>query len=394
MSAPSDAVLDWLDRLVRLDSTSRVPNTPVIDLLAGHARSLGLTPLVFPREDGQRANMVVTVPDADGGTSGGVMLSGHTDCVPVDGQQWSSDPFRVDIRDGRAYGRGTADMKGFVALMAAVLPDATHTPLREPLHLAFSYDEEVGCLGAPPLVASLADAGIAPRACFVGEPTSMRMIRAHKSINVVTVTVTGLNAHSSLTAHGVNAVEYGAEVIRYWREQADRWRSEGPWDEAYPVPWTTGSVNVVRGGTAPNIVPDRCEITAEFRAIAAVDDRAVVDGLRRFCRDLEQRMRAEHDVARVNVAVDSMTPGLDTPPTAAVVELGARLGLPVSGDKVTYGTEAGVFSDAGIPTVVCGPGDIAQAHKADEFVELDQLAHGEAFLGRLLGSLRGGDRSS
>lgn len=387
-STPSDAVLDWLARLVALDTTSRQSNLPVVDLLAGHARSAGLEPLVFPTADRRKANLVVTVPDADGGTRGGVMLSGHTDCVPVDGQDWTSDPFALDISDGRVYGRGTADMKGFVALMARALPDAVRAPLREPLHLAFSYDEEVGCLGAPPLVASLAASGIAPRACFVGEPTSMRMIRGHKSINVITVTLQGLNAHSSLTAHGVNAVEYGAEVVRYWRQQADRWRERGPWDDAYPLPWSTGSVNLVRGGTAPNIVPDRCEIVLEFRSIAAVDDQAVVDELRRFCAALEERMRTENDVARVSLDIGSMTAGLETPEDSPVVDLGRQLGLVVSGDKVTYGTEAGVFSDAGIPTVVCGPGDIAQAHKADEFVALDQLAAGEAFLARLVESMR------
>ena len=180
----------------------------------------------------------------------------------------------------------------------------------------------------------------------------------------------------------------GAEVVRYWREQSDRWRADGPWDDAYPLPWSTGSVNLVRGGTAPNIVPDRCEVVLEFRAIAAVDDHAVVADLRRFCAALEGRMRDEHAVARVALDVAAMTPGLETPEDSPVVRFGEALGLAVNGDKVTYGTEAGVFSAGGIPTVVCGPGDIAQAHKADEFVALDQLAAGEAFVARLLGSLR------
>lgn len=396
MTSPSAAVLTWLSRLVALDTTSRDSNLPLIELVADHARSLGLNPRVFPTAEGRKANLIVTVPAHDGGTAGGVMLSGHSDVVPVDGQRWASDPFALSVRGDRAYGRGTADMKGFDAVVVAALEHAVERPLAEPLHVALTYDEEVGCLGAPPLVASLRAEGLSPRVCFVGEPTSMRMIRGHKSINVVKVTLTGVAAHSSLTTQGVNAVEHAAEVVSFWRRRCERWRSEGPFDDAYPIAYTTGSVNLIAGGTGVNIIPAECAVTLEFRGVAATSADAEIDGLRAFCRQVEGRMRAEasgHDEApdaapSVVVDVLSQTVGLDAPEDGPAVALGRVLGLEVRPDKVTYGTEAGVFADAGISTVVCGPGDIAQAHKADEFVELDQLARCERFVAGLVDHVR------
>lgn len=398
MSAPSPRVLDWLGRLVALDTTSRDSNLPLIELVADHARGLGLEPRVFPTPDGSKANLVVTVPDADGGVTGGVMLSGHSDVVPVDGQAWTSDPFSLTERDGRVYGRGTADMKGFDAVVIAALEDLVAAPLAEPVHLALSHDEEVGCIGAPGLVEGLRDAGLAPRVCFVGEPTSMRMIRAHKSINLLRVTFRGLAAHSSLTDSGVNAIEYAASLVRFFRERCDRWRAEGPFDAAYPVAHTTGSVNLIAGGNGVNIIPAECSVTLEFRAIAADDDEAEVAAIREYCAGLEAAMRSEAgavgsegsaaDDVSVTLEVLAATPGLDTPADSFVVALGRELGLEVQDDKVTYATEAGIYANAGIATVVCGPGDIAQAHKADEWVELDQLARCEAFIGRLVDHLR------
>lgn len=389
MTAPAPAVLDWLARLVALDTTSRDSNLPLVELVADHARTLGLSPRLFPNSDGTKANLVITVPDADGGTDGGIMLSGHSDVVPVDGQAWSTDPFTLDLRDDRAYGRGTADMKGFDAVIVNALAELVAHPLREPVHLALSYDEEVGCLGAQPLVDALASVGLAPRVCFVGEPTSMRMIRGHKSINLATVTLRGVAAHSSLTDQGVNAIEHAASVVRYWRGRSDAWRAEGPFDEAYPIAHTTGSVNLISGGNGVNIIPAHCAVTLEFRSIGTPDDdKAEFDALRAFCRDLETVMKQESPEASVTVDVSTMTAGLDTPADAPAVELGEQLGLSVQDDKVTYGTEAGIYAGAGISTVVCGPGDIAQAHKPDEFIELDQLAQCEAFIGRLIEHLR------
>lgn len=389
MPAPSPAVLDWLTRLVALDTTSRDSNLPLVELVAEHARSLGLEPRLFPTEDGTKANLLVTVPAADGSTDGGIMLSGHSDVVPVDGQAWSSDPFTLVERDGKVFGRGTADMKGFDAVVVAALGTLAATPLREPVHLALSHDEEVGCLGAQPLVDALGSVGLAPRVCFVGEPTSMRMIRGHKSINLVTVTVKGVAAHSSLTADGVNAIEHAASIVRYWRGRSDAWCTEGPFDEAYPLAYSTGSVNLISGGNGVNIIPAECSVTLEFRSIGTPEeDRAEMDALVAFCREVEAAMQAEDPAASVEVGTPTMTAGLDTPADDPAVLLGQELGLAVQHDKVTYGTEAGIYANAGISTVVCGPGDIAQAHKPDEFIDLAQLAECEAFIGRLVDHLR------
>ena len=388
MTRPSSQTIDWLTRLVSFDTTSRESNLPLIELVADHVRTLGLEPAIYPSPDGSKANLVVTVPDAGGGTRGGVLLSGHTDCVPVDRQTWASDPFTLTERDGRLYGRGSADMKGFCACLISALPALVAEPLSEPVHLGFTYDEEVGCLGAPGFIAALRDAGLAPRFGFVGEPSGMRMIRGHKSINVAQVTVTGVAAHSSLTHRGVNAIEYGSEVVFYWKGRAEHWRDAGPRDEAYPLPYTSASVNLIAGGNAVNTVPERCTITVEFRSIAGVDDAAELDALRAFCAGLEARMRAKDPVCSVEVQVSASTVGLDLPADAEVVTFGRELGLDAVDDKVTYGTEAGVFTAGGVPCVVCGPGDIGDAHRADEFVALDQLAECEAFLARLVASLR------
>lgn len=389
MTSPSPGVLDWLARLIALDTTSRDSNLPLVDLVAEHARSLGLDPHVFPKEDGTKANLVVTVPDADGKTAGGVMLSGHSDVVPVDGQAWASNPFTLTERDGLLYGRGTADMKGFNAIIVDALAELVAQPLREPVHIALSHDEEVGCIGAQPLVDGMRSVGLAPRVCFVGEPTSMRMIRGHKSINLVTITLHGLAAHSSLTAQGVNAIEHAASVVRYWRERADAWRTTGPFDEAYPIAHTTGSVNQIAGGNGVNIIPAECSVTLEFRSIGtAADDQAEIDALVAYCREIERAMRAEDASASVEIDVRAQTPGLDTPTDSDAVRLGEQLGLEVQDDKVTYGTEAGIYANAGISTVVVGPGDIAQAHKPDEFIDPDQLAQCEAFIGRLIDHVR------
>lgn len=388
MDTPSSETVDWLTRLVAFDTTSRASNRPLLDAVAAHARGLGAQVREFPTPDGVKGNLVLTIPDAAGAVGGGVLLSGHSDCVPVDGQAWASDPFEVVERDGRLFGRGTADMKGFLACCLAALPDFLAEPLREPVHVAFSYDEEVGCLGAPPLVAALHEAGLLPRVGFVGEPTGMRMIRGHKSINLVHVELTGVAAHSSLTSSGVNAIEYAAEIVRYWRGRADSWRAEGPFDEAYPVPYTSASVNLIEGGNAVNTVPARCRVSLEFRAIPGGDDAAELAALAAFCAEVEGRMRAENPAASVAVEVAAQTVGLDVAPDAEVVRLGETLGLEALPDKVTYGTEAGVFTAGGIPCVVCGPGDIADAHRADESVALAQLAECEAFLARLVKHLR------
>lgn len=380
--------LEWITRLLRIDTTSRNSNLEVIDLLAAEIRAHGVEPVLVPNAEGTKANLLATFPAVDGTTTGGIVLSGHTDVVPVDGQEWASEPFVPEVRDGRLYGRGTCDMKGFVGSVAAKVAELADTPLREPVHLAFSYDEEVGCVGAISLVDEIVRRDLRPRACIVGEPTSMRVIRGHKALTMVQVTLRGVAAHSSRTPHGVNAIEYAALMVRFVRQVADEFRATGPFDEHYDVPFTTATVNQIEGGIAVNTVPAECALTFEFRAVAAVDVDATVDRFRAEAARIEALMQEENPDGRVEVSIGAQAPGLETDEDADVIELVTALGGLPSLEKVAYGTEAGLFQRAGIPTVVCGPGDIAQAHAPDEFVELDQIDRCDSLLDSLLAHLR------
>ncbi|GGM85905.1 acetylornithine deacetylase [Terrabacter tumescens] len=381
------ASLDWTRRLLQVDTTSRETNLPLIDLVADELRAHGVEPVLVANEDGTKANLLATFPAADGTTTGGVVLSGHTDVVPVDGQDWSSGPFVPEIRDGRLYGRGTCDMKAFIGSVMTAVPRLSTTPLSEPVHLAFSYDEEVGCVGAVSLVDEIVERGLRPRACIVGEPTSMRVIRGHKSLTMIEVVFHGVAAHSSRTPHGVNAIEYAAQLVRFVRGVADGFRADGPFDEHYDVPFTTATVNQIAGGIAVNTVPAECSLTFEFRAVGAVDVDATVEAFRAEARRIEAAMREENPDARVEVSIGAQAPGLDTADDEDVIAFVTGLGAAASEEKVAYGTEAGLFQRAGIPTVVCGPGDIAQAHAPDEFVALEQIERCDELVDQLISHL-------
>jgi acetylornithine deacetylase len=376
--------LEWITRLVSLDTTSRNSNLELIDLVAAEMRRHGLSPQILPNEDGTKANLLLTIAAADGSTDGGVVLSGHTDVVPVDGQDWHTEPFAAQIRDGRLYGRGTADMKSFIGVLVSSLPRLAAARLTEPVHLALSYDEEVGCGGGAQLVKDMTSQGVHPTTCIVGEPTSMRVIAAHKSINLFDITVRGLAAHSSLTPQGVNAIEYASRIVVFVRSLGDEFKQHGPYDEAYVVPFTTASVNMIAGGIAGNTVADLCTVQMEFRSIAAVDAHEVLGRIRAYCDELQEEMRREHPGTGIELTPLAMVPGLDTAGSSPAIALGAVLGGTPSTDKVTYGTEAGLFQAAGIETVVCGPGDIQQAHSPNEFIELDQIRACEALVDRLV----------
>lgn len=381
------ASLDWTTRLLQVDTTSRESNLPLIDLVADELRAHGVEPVLVANEDGSKANLLATFPAADGTTTGGVVLSGHTDVVPVDGQDWSSEPFVPEIRDGRLYGRGTCDMKAFIGSVMTAVPRLSRTSLSEPVHLAFSYDEEVGCVGAVSLVDEIVERGLRPRACIVGEPTSMRVIRGHKSLTMIEVVFHGVAAHSSRTPHGVNAIEYAAQLVRFVRGVADGFRADGPFDEHYDVPFTTATVNQIEGGIAVNTVPAECSLTFEFRAVGAVDVDATIEAFRAEARRIEEAMREENPDARVEVSIGAQAPGLDTADDEDVIDFVTGLGADASEEKVAYGTEAGLFQRAGIPTVVCGPGDIAQAHAPDEFVALEQIERCDELLDHLISHL-------
>jgi acetylornithine deacetylase len=378
------SAVEWITRLVSIDTTSRGSNLELVELVAAELKRHGLTPVTLPNDDGTKANLVVTIPAQDGSRDGGIALSGHTDAVPVDGQDWDTDPFTAQIRNGRLYGRGTSDMKSFIGVILATLPALTRAPLRVPVHIVLSYDEELGCLGAAQMVQQLGGLDVRPTTCIVGEPTGMRVTTAHKSINLMELTVQGVAAHSSLTTAGVNAIEYAARAIAFVRSLAEEFKAQGPYDEGYDVPYTTASVNLVNGGTAGNIVADRCTAQFEFRSIGSINPNAVRARIQAYCDDLQATMQRENAKAHVDLRTLAMVPGLETSEASPAVQLGKVLGGIPSASKVTYGTEAGLFQAVGIHTIVCGPGDIQQAHTANEFVELDQIRACETFFENLV----------
>ncbi len=371
-------VVAWTKRLIAIDTTSRDSNLPLIELVETELARLGVGSRRVPSADGRKANLVATVPAADGAVTGGVVLSGHTDVVPVDGQEWTLDPFGPTVRDGRLYGRGAADMKGFIGVVLSRLPALTSAALTEPVHLALSYDEETGCRGAYDLAPVLGALDPRPRACIVGEPTSLRVVPGHKSITQLRLTFEGRAAHSSLTPNGVNAVVFAARAVTAIGELAERMAADGPQDPAYVVPWTTISVNMINGGTANNIVPARCEVELDFRTVTPEGPAAVVEEITTVLTALDAEMKALDPQSGCRSAVVADVVGLDAAPSGPAAELATALGGISSTDKVTYGTEAGIFAAAGIDTVVCGPGDIAQAHVADEYVAVADLeAYGQ-----------------
>ncbi|WP_186196024.1 acetylornithine deacetylase [Burkholderia gladioli] len=387
-ASDSPISLDWVRDLVAMDTTSRVPNLGLIETVRDALAERGIaSTLTHDKREGW-ANLFATIPAHDGATDGGVVLSGHTDVVPVDGQDWDSDPFKPAIRDGRLYGRGTCDMKGFIGAALALVPEMQAARLAKPIHFALSYDEEIGCAGAPLLIADLKQRGLNPSGCIVGEPTSMRPVIAHKGINTYRCCVRGHAAHSSLTPKGLNAIEYAARLICHIRDIADEFRAKGPFDELYDVPFTTAQTSQIQGGNAINTVPAECRFSFEFRNLPTLDPDAIFAKIDAYARDtLLPKMRREHPDAAIEISKIASAPGLDADEQAAITQLVRALSADQSQRKVAYGTEAGLFANAGIPSVVCGPGNIEQAHKPNEYVELAQLDGCERFLRKFIYSM-------
>lgn len=371
-----------LESLVGFDTTSRNSNLALIGWVESYLDGLGVAHARVPDETGTKANLIATIGDAD---VPGYILSGHTDVVPVDGQSWSSDPFRLAQRDGRLYGRGATDMKGFVACCLAAVPDMLARKLKQPIHLALSYDEEVGCIGVRGIIDRLHHWPVKPAACFVGEPTCMQVVIGHKAKRSVQASVRGRTVHSSLAPLGVNAVEYAARVIAKVRDIAERLAREGPRDPLYDVPHSTGHTGLVHGGSALNIVPDLCTFEYEFRTIAADSPDALAEEVATYAHDvLEPQMKAVAPEAGITLRDRSSFPGLDTAPGSDIVGLSMAFSGRNDLAKVAFGTEAGGYSADGIPSVVVGPGSIDQAHKADEFIAVSELEKCGAFIDRLI----------
>lgn len=382
--------LDWVDRLMRMDTTSRNSNLGLIETVRDYCDANGLVTTLTYDLTGKKANLFATVPADNGEADGGVVLSGHTDVVPVDGQNWDTDPFSPVIKDGKLYGRGSCDMKGFIGVALGLVPHMRQTALTSPLHFALSYDEEIGCAGAPVMLADLKKRGIKLDGCIVGEPSSMRVVVAHKGINAYRCCVSGHATHSSLTLKGVNAIEYAARLICYIQDLAERFKLAGPFDSAFDVPFTTAQTGTIRGGVDVNTVPANCEFEFEFRNLPGINAQAIYDEIKRYAKtELVPKMRLTREEADITFATISTAPALDVAEQTAINGLVRALRRDADTKKVAYATEAGLFQTAGIPSIVCGPGNIEQAHKPNEFVELEQLATCENFLHRLIVSLSG-----
>lgn len=380
--------LPILAELVAFDTVSRNPNRPLADRVEAHLRGPGVRVWRVPDETGQWVNLWATIGPAD---VPGYVLSGHTDTVPVDDQPWSADPFRLRVEAGRAYGRGTCDMKGFVACVLAMVPAMLEQPLSRPIHIALTYDEEVGCKGVRRLIEAIEGFGIAkPLGVIVGEPTAMEVVIAHKAKESYRTTVSGTPAHSSLAPTAVNAIEWAAELVVRIRDIGRRFAAEGPFDPLFDVPHSTAHVGRIDGGTTLNIVPERCWFDWEFRTLPEVDLGTLVTEVKAYAFErMLPAMRAVAAAADIRFEQLTELPPVDIAPDHPLTTLTEALAGRNGHRKVAYGTEGGLFRrDAGIPAIVCGPGDIAQAHKPDEHVELAQLAACEAFLERLIAHCR------
>ena len=373
--------IDLITRLVGFDTTSRDSNLALIDFARDYLDGFGVTSELVFDDSGRKANLFATIGPEDGA---GIILSGHTDVVPVDGQIWTNDPFVVQQRDGKLIGRGVADMKGFIAIALAKVPDAISRIRRTPLHLALTFDEEVGCLGAQKLMPILEQRHPRPRACIIGEPTLMKPITGHKGKHVLRCHVHGLECHSAMTHVGVNAIEAAAEMIVYLKSLARRFRDHGPFDADYDPPYTTVHTGHIDGGTAINIVPKQCLFDFEFRNLPEHDPEAILREIHAEADRLSIDMRAVYAEAGFEFQALSGTSGLATNGDEEIVALVKQLTGVNGTAKVSFGTEGGFYQNAGIPTVICGPGSIEQAHKPDEWIALEQIAACETFMDRLI----------
>lgn len=372
--------VEMLARLVAFDTTSRESNLPLIEFVETYLDSHGVTYFRVDYEQGRKTNLYATIgPDV----AGGIVLSGHTDVVPVDGQTWASDPFTLAERDGKLYGRGTCDMKGFIAVALALVPKFKAMNLKSPIHLALSCDEEVGCKGVRPLVAHMRDHLKKPRAVFVGEPTDMKVVNGHKSAVTFSTEVHGHAAHSSLTHQGVNAIMAAAELVSEMGRIRQDLIAIGDPTGRFDPPYSTIHVGVISGGTAKNIVPSHCGFQWETRLVPGADLEYVPKRMEAMALKLEPAMKAIDPATGIATTKTNEVPGL-APEQGSEAE---RMALHAAGANAThavsYCTEAGLFQAIGIPAVICGPGNIEQAHKPDEFVSLAQLELCEKFLLRL-----------
>ncbi len=373
---------DLLAKLIAFDTTSAKSNLALIDFVRDYLAGHGIDSRLVFDDQRSKANLYASLGP---GGPGGVVLSGHTDVVPVAGQPWSADPFTLREANGKLYGRGTCDMKGFIALALSLVPEMLAAGLKKPIHIALSYDEELGCLGAPRMIADIKANLPLPDVAIVGEPTRLKLGNRHKGCYGFDLTITGRDGHSSATHRGVNAIAYAARAIARLDDMAERFRRDGPFDPGFDPPYTTFNVGEIGGGTAVNIIARQCKVAWEFRPIPAVDPKTVIAEVERYLKEeLAPQMKGRAAEAGIEMAEACVVPPL-VPRAGSPAEALARH-LTGANDTIglAFGTEAGQFQEIGIDAIVCGPGSIEQAHQPDEFIELSQFAAGEAFLRRLI----------
>jgi acetylornithine deacetylase len=385
-SEKNSKAIELLKTLVGFDTTSYNSNLELIEFIQSYLSSYDIDSTLIHDESGKKANLYATIGRTD---IGGVMLSGHTDVVPVAGQDWDTDPFSLTESSDKLYGRGSADMKGFIALVLSRVPEMVSSDLTKPIHLAFSYDEEIGCVGVQRMLDLLEHQPIKPSCCIIGEPTGMEVVIGHKGKHATRVKVRGHACHSGQSPLGVNAIDFASELIIYIRKLAHEKAQNGPFDKDYEVPYTTLHIGVIGGGTALNIVPNLCQFDFEIRHLYEEDPQHLLDQIENFARDhLENEMHLIDSDTGFDFETLATYPGLLTDPGIEFVAYVKGLLDNNAHSKVIFGSEGGLFQKRlGIPTLVCGPGNIDQAHKANEYISLDQLQKGGNFLDCLLESL-------
>ena len=376
---------EMLAKLVSFDTTSRESNLALIHFVQEYLRDYGVESRLIHNDAGDKANLYATLgPEIDGG----VVLSGHTDVVPVDGQDWSGDPFTMVERDGRLYGRGTCDMKGFIAIALSFAPEIMQRKLSAPIHFAFSYDEEIGCIGVDGIIQHLKSLPTRPRAVIVGEPTDMTVVNAHKGCYAIDTVVRGLEAHSSAIHIGVNSVFYAAELVHYLADMATEMKLSGNQNERFDPPYSSVHVGTIHGGTARNIIPKETKLRWEIRTVPEDDGPAMIRRVDDFAQEtLLPRMREVFPEAEIrNEVVGDVHPLAPEDHADAEALVHALIGSNQT-FAVSYATEAGAFQQAGVSTVICGPGSIEQAHKPDEFIDIAQVDACTDFVQRLVDHL-------
>ncbi len=373
--------ISWISRLVAFDTTSSKSNLALIEDVEAYLAGLGVASFRVPNDDGTKANLYAVVGPP---VEGGVVLSGHTDVVPVEGQDWSSDPWTVIEKDGRLYGRGVADMKSFSAIGLSLVPEMLKAGLKRPIIFALSYDEEIGLFGAPRMIAEISEKAPAPSAVIVGEPTNMKVIDGHKGIASFKVKVTGYTTHSSQTDRGVSAVEAAAKLIVKITEMRERRAAAADKDSPFDPPYSTMTVNVARGGTQLNIMAGEAEFQWDMRVIPGDSREDIIGEFTDYARGVEAEMRAKAAGCRIEIEQLTNAPALAPEANNPAADIAKAISGHNGTEVVSYAAEAGQFQEAGFSVVICGPGSIDQAHQPDEFITLEQVRAGTVFMRRLI----------